>query len=100
MGYHVTLEERETTLNYNEADNCWEVYTAVSKHINKFDKLGWECTNIEYYPDGEVSGKFYKVPNCAISFRSPVKIKRSMTEEQRQAARERLQKLRSETRLK
>lgn len=90
MGNHLTLEERETTLNYNEADNCWEVYTAVRKHMNRFDKLGWECTNIEYYPDGEISGKFYKVPNRAISFRSPVK--KELTEEQRKAAIERLQK--------
>lgn len=29
MGNHLTLEEHETTLNYNEADNFWEVYTAA-----------------------------------------------------------------------
>lgn len=90
MGNHLTAEERETTLNYNEADNCWEVYTAVRKHMSKFEKLGWECTNVEYYPDGEISGKFYKVPNRAVSFRSPVK--KELTEEQRQAVRERFQK--------
>lgn len=88
--YRLTSDERETILNYNEADNCWEVYTAVRKHMNKFDKLGWECTNIEYYPDGEISGKFYKVPNRAIAFRSPVK--KELTEEQKKAAIERLQK--------
>ena len=88
--YRLTPDERETILNYNEADNCWEVYTAVRKHMNKFEKLGWEVTNIEYYPDGEVFGKFYKVPNRDISFRSPVK--REVTEEQRQAARERFQR--------
>lgn len=92
MGNYLTLKECETTLNYNEADNCWEVYTAVRKHMNKFDKLGWECTNVEYYPDGEISGKFYKVPNRAISFRSPEKREVNLTEEQRQAIRERLQK--------
>lgn len=88
--YRLAIDERETILSYNEADNFWEVYTAVRKHMNKFEKLGWECTNIEYYPDGEVFGKFYKVPNRAISFRSPVK--REVTEEQRQAARERFQR--------
>lgn len=88
--YRLAIDERETILSYNEADNFWEVYTAVRKHMNKFEKLGWEVTNIEYYPDGEVFGKFYKVPNRAISFRSPVK--REVTEEQRQAARERFQR--------
>lgn len=90
MGPYLAIDERETILSYNEADNFWEVYTAVRKHMNKFDKLGWEVTNVEHYPDGTVSGKFYKVPNRAISFRSPVK--REVTEEQRQAARERFQR--------
>ena len=90
MSNHLTAEERETILNYNEENNYWEVYTAVRKHMNKFDKLGWECVNVEYYPDGEISGKSYKVPNWAICFRSPVK--KELTEEQRQAVRERLQK--------
>ena len=83
--YRLAIDERETILSY--------VYTAVRKHMNKFEKLGWECTKVEYYPDGEVFGKFYKVPNCAISFRSPEKRKVNLTEEQREALRERMRNL-------
>lgn len=83
-------DERETACVYNEADGYWTVYTAVKKHMNKFDKLGWECTDVEYYPDGEVMSKSYKVPTCAISFRSPEKKKRNLTEEQRREIAERL----------
>lgn len=86
-------DERETAVTYNEADGYWEIYTAVKMHMNKFEKLGYECTHVERYEDGEIMAKFYKVPRYAVSFRSPEKIKREMTDEQREAARERLKRL-------
>lgn len=91
----LTLDERETAVTYNEADKYWEIYTAVKMHMNKFDKLGYECTHVERYEDGEIMAKFYKVPRHAVSFRSP--IKREMTVEQREAARERLKQLRDKS---
>ena len=76
-------EERETAIVYNEADGFWTIYTAVKMHMNRFDKLGYEVTDVDRYPDGEIAGKFYKVPRHAISFRSPEKIVLNLTDEQR-----------------
>lgn len=86
----LTMEERETTISYNEADGFYTIATDVQKHIRKFDRLGYECTKTLLYPDGTVETKEYKVPAHAISFRSPVKLKRELTDEQRKAASERM----------
>ena len=84
----LTKDERETILVYNEADGYWTIYSAVQPHIRKFDKLNYPITDIDYYPDGEVAGKFYQVPKNAISFKDPTK-KRNISDEQKQALRER-----------
>lgn len=85
-------DERETILSYNEADGFWNIYSAVQHHIRKFDKLGYEVTDVDSYQDGTVAAKFYKVPKNAISFRSPVKATRVMSEEQKKAFAERMKK--------
>ena len=79
----LSRDERETAIVYNEADGFWTIYTAVKMHMNRFDKLGYEVTDVDCYPDGEIAGKFYKVPRHAISFRSPEKIVLNLTDEQR-----------------
>ena len=84
----LTKEERETACAYNEADGYWTIYSAVQSHIRKFDKLNYPITDIDYYPDGEVAGKFYQVPKNAISFKSPKK--REYSEEQKQEMIQRL----------
>ena len=84
----LTKEERETACVYNEADGYWTIYSAVQSHIRKFDKLNYPVTDIDYYPNGEVAGKFYQVPKNTISFKDPTK-KRNISEEQKQALRER-----------
>ena len=84
----LTKEERETACVYNEADGYWTIYSAVQSHIRKFDKLNYPITDIDYYPDGEVAGKFYQVPKNAISFKSPKK--REYSEEQKQKMIQRL----------
>ena len=81
-------DERETAVVFNEADGFWTIYTAVKSHMKRFDKLGYECTNIDRYPDGEIASKFYRVPRHAVSFRSPEQ--RQFTDEQRAAMAERL----------
>ena len=84
----LTKEERETACVYNEADGYWTIYSAVQSHIRKFDKLNYPITDIDYYPDGEVAGKFYQAPKNAISFKSPKK--REYSEEQKQEMIQRL----------
>lgn len=88
----LTKDERETILTYNEADGYWEIYTGVQSHIRKFDKLNYDVTNVDYYEDGTVAGKFYKVPKNAISFRDPSK-KRNISEEQKAMLAERMRNI-------
>lgn len=94
MSDKLTREERETLILYNEVDDEFIIDSSVQKHIRRFDKLGYECTDTQLYDDGTVCSKSYKVPVRSISFRSPEK--RKVTEEQRQAARERFAKMRAE----
>jgi len=88
--YRLAKDERETLLNYCEADGYWEIDTSVAVHIRKFDKLGYECIGTQFYPDGTVMSKTYRVPKHAISFRKPEKVKREMSEEQKAAMSERI----------
>ena len=88
----LTKEERKTILTYNEADGFWTIYSGVQPHIRKFDKLNFPVTDTDYYPDGEVAGKFYKVPKNAISFRDTTK-KRNISEEQKAMLAERMRNI-------
>ena len=83
-------EERETILTYSDSDKKWHIYTAVPAHMRKFDKLGYQCIKTQFYSDNTVESKEYEVPKFAISFRKPEKIKRELSEEQRQAMVERM----------
>ena len=82
-------DERETAIVYNESDGFWTIYTAVKMHMNRFDKLGYEVTDIDRYPDGEIAGKFYKVPRHCIGFYGLEKRTLNLTDEQRAERRER-----------
>ena len=86
-------DERETAIVYNEADGFWTIYTAVRMHMNRFDKLGYECTGVDRYPDGEIAGKFYKVPRHVIHFYPLEKRTLNLTDEQRAAMGERLRRV-------
>lgn len=85
-------EERETAVVFNEAAGYWEIYSAIPHHIRKFDKLNYEVTFVDYYEDGVVAGKFYKVPKNAITFRDISK-KTEISEEERMRRSERAKKI-------
>ena len=88
-----TAQERETVINFNDEENCAYIFTAQRYIITKLDKL---CiSNPEAYtllketPDS----KTYKCTNRKlISFRTPTT--RTMSDEQKKAASERLAKAR------
>lgn len=85
----LTREERETLVNFCEADGYYRIETSVQKHMNRFDKLGYECTRVDTYPDGSIMCKEYKVPERAISYRSPIApSKRELTEAQKERLKE------------
>ena len=57
---------------------------------NSVDDLTDALLNVMRYSDNTVESKEYEVPKFAISFRKPEKIKRELSEEQRQAMVERM----------
>ena len=84
--------EREVTITYNDEDDYATIYSAHRPTQTKLDKL---CkSNPESYKlvkEDEYS-KTYHCSKNLISFRTP--IKREMSEEQKEAARIRLEKMR------
>ena len=95
----LTLEERETHIYISRTDETAEIYTSDERYMRKFDKLvednpeEWKFKKAETV-QGEVIGKTYSCPRNLISFRSKTQ-KRELTEEQRQAAADRLREMRN-----
>ena len=85
----LTQEEREIYLNYNELDRVWNAETSIPKFWRKLEKQCWVCTGVTYYPDGTVCAKTFTSTNTkGVSITNPFKT-RNMTEEQKEAARQR-----------
>ena len=87
--------ERETVYIYNEADGEWFVESSIQRDIHKLEQKHWIEVKTEYYKDGTVMSKQFKAPRNCLSPRdyNPDKPKREMSETQRQAAKERIQKM-------
>lgn len=90
----LTPEEREVLINISADENgkLWaEIDTTIQKYANKCIKQGWEQTSETRHTDGSWQGATFRAPATAIGIRNPnVKRSRTMTEEQRLAASERL----------
>lgn len=80
--------EREVVIIFNEEVGVWEVEVSIPKFWRKFENKNWKCTRTIYYDDGTVCSKCFVGSNKGISITDPFK-KRKMTEEQREAARQR-----------
>ncbi|QVY62937.1 hypothetical protein [Cytobacillus gottheilii] len=86
-------EEQETTLVFEAATNAWKVYSTVPKHMRKLAELT-ELNVLETEADGTTP----KAVSGVLSDKQvSMKKARVMTEEQRQAAADRLRKLREES---
>ena len=96
----VSTDEQETTINYGRTDKEAEVYTSdntvLTKIKNMFssDDCEWKLKNVVKDRDGNVVGVFFIVPKKLISLRAKT-VKSSLTDEQKQAAAERLKNARS-----
>ncbi len=99
--YKLSRYEQEVTIGFNAEENIAELYTADPVWIRKLDKL------VEQNPDqfkpgrvetcqGEIVSKRYTFPKRFISIRSKDRDV-SITEEQRQAAAERMKRVRATT---
>ena len=87
-------DEREVIVRFYTDEQTATVYTSDYNYMRKFDRLVeenpdvWKFTRQETC-QGNVVGKTYECPKKMITFRSKI-IKSSMTEEQKEAARQRI----------
>lgn len=90
MNYKLTKEERETRISFLEIENKWFADTTVQKDMKRFQEQGWFVTGIQHYSDGSVMSMQFEAPRSSITIGKAVRRKRTMSEEQRQAAAKRL----------
>lgn len=102
MGYSQEASERETIINFSDADSNASFYTATPKWIRKLDKL------VEEHPEnfrevsketyqGEVIAKTYSFPSRFLTIRTRDMV-RVLTEEQKRETGARLKAARESRR--
>lgn len=88
-------EERETILTYEEETNQWHIYTDVPKHARKYEK--YIDVNKNHRKGYSVNGgQLAMIDGYVVGGNVGINKKRNitMTEEQKEAARERIKKIR------
>ena len=92
----LSIEEQETHINFMRGDDRASIYTSDTTMITRFNKLveiagaEWKLERVERL-NGSIIGCAYSCPVSFISYRSK-RIKRELTEEQRQMIADRLHK--------
>lgn len=87
----ISREEQETIVNYNAAEQIATVYTRDKTVMRRLDALVIDFPDY-YRLIGETDiDKTYEMPKSFVSYRKP----RRLSEEQREAARERVKALKS-----
>ena len=76
----LTIEERETMLNYDCVEKTWLMDSTVPKHFRKALKQGWKPIRQYIYDDGTVCGGAFTAPARAITIRNAEK--KQMSEKQ------------------
>lgn len=90
------IEEQETTITYGRRDNLAYVYCSDNTVLNKIQKLlntegtEWKLTRIIKNQEGNPTGYEFTVPKKLIAMKAKKKAGRELTEEERQALRDRL----------
>ncbi|MBO7212421.1 MAG: hypothetical protein J6V44_15645 [Methanobrevibacter sp.] len=84
-------DDRECIFVFNEAEGVWYADSSIPKFWRRLEKKNWVCTKTVYYSDGTVCSKQFKGSKKGITITDPFK-KRELTDEQRQAIRDRFSK--------
>ncbi len=92
----LSIAEQETTVSFMRDNDICMVYTSDSTVMTKLDKLAksgkaphWKLVAEHRLRGGELVGKTYETHKRLISFRADIST-REMTEEQKEAAAERM----------
>ena len=86
----VSVPEQETVIVIDRQTRKANIYSTDTRFINKLDKR-YERTK-EHFNENGICAVEYEVPENLISFRN-LTTKRTMTEEQKKAASERMKKM-------
>lgn len=92
----LSLQEQETTINFYRDSELASVYTSDRTVMTKLDKLAesdeypdWKLIKVNRsMEDKEIVSKVYETKKKLVSFRSNI-VQRELTEEQKEAYRER-----------
>ena len=88
----LSRSEREIVIIYNEEDGYWQADTSIPKFWRRLEKKNWKCVRTQYYPDSTICAKSFVSDNSkGITISDPTR-KRELTDEQREAIRERFSK--------
>jgi len=93
----LTRAERETHFYLNEEENKWYADSFILRDINKLKKQGWELISEDYYKDGSVAHARFVAPRHALSIRKAEKLKRKLSEEQREALSKRMKNIHNQS---
>lgn len=82
-----SLDEQETTINYDNREKRWYVYTSVPSHIRQFMSnpliSNSETEVLDEY-EGQPTGIRFKLDDSLVSINKLTKQKRVLSEEERQ----------------
>lgn len=84
-------EELETHLWYDPIDNIWRAYTNVKSDYLKFKKRNWKVVTERIAENGQFIDAEFEARRGAVKIGNAEK--REYTEEQKEALRERMQKM-------
>ena len=87
----LSRSDRELVIVYNEEEGVFYADTSIPKFWRRLEKKNWICINTQYYSDGTVCCKTFKGSKKGITITDPFK-KRELTDEQKQAIRDRFSK--------
>ena len=88
----LSADEREVLINiYQDGDSMVAVIdTSIAKYATKCRRQGWKEIEQVQYIDGTWVSSVFKAPAKAISIGKAERVKRNFTDEQKQAAAERM----------
>ncbi len=75
--------ERETIINFTEAEDMAQIYTCNRKWINRLEKMGFEATE-----EDKTGGKTFEIPKTAIAL-PVIRKTRKLTKKQKEEVSER-----------
>nr|DAK96106.1 MAG TPA: Guanine nucleotide exchange factor synembryn [Caudoviricetes sp.] len=92
---NITRLEQETIVNFNAAEDTASVYTADPVYMRKLDKLCEREPASYKLVKQDKDGKWYEMPKRLVRFATS----RIMTDEQKEAAAERMRKMQADGRI-